>query len=314
MGRARGANAVMHAAFETTYGTPPTLGWQTVPFVSSQLGATRGLIESDLLGQGRAPFDPTPDVTSNDGDIVVPVDTIAFGYWLKALLGQPADGVDQAAGYSHTFSSGSLELPSMSIEHAFPDVPSYSINYGMRANTLQLMLQRTGLLSATIGFIGKGETVSASTSNVTNQTALAVPVRFAQAAGALFVDEVAVGSIVSANLSFSNGYDKVETIRPDGEIEDADPGMPSASGTIVVKFADNILMGKATANVATQIWLQVAGPNGAFLRFALPRAFLPRAKTPISGPGGIQREFAFQASSTTLPLLRVILNNSQATY
>ena len=38
MARARGANAVMAAAFETTYGTPPVAGYKKLPFVSSALG------------------------------------------------------------------------------------------------------------------------------------------------------------------------------------------------------------------------------------------------------------------------------------
>ena len=44
MARARGANAVMAAAFETTYGTPPVAGYKKLPFVSSALGDEQNLI------------------------------------------------------------------------------------------------------------------------------------------------------------------------------------------------------------------------------------------------------------------------------
>lgn len=90
MARARGANAVQNVIFESTYGTTPgASGWKRLPFVSSQLGEERGLIASDLLGQGREMQDPTLDVANNAGDLTLPVDARAFGYWLKLMLGAP---------------------------------------------------------------------------------------------------------------------------------------------------------------------------------------------------------------------------------
>ncbi len=54
MARARGANAIMAAAFETTYGTPSV---QRLPQAAVRLVEPReeqALISSDLLGYGRA--------------------------------------------------------------------------------------------------------------------------------------------------------------------------------------------------------------------------------------------------------------------
>jgi hypothetical protein len=103
MARARGANAVMALAFETTYGVPPGSGFKQVPFVSSALGEQQNLIESDLLGYGRDPQQPARDVINNDGDIVVPLDLRNFGYWLKLLLGAPTSTQGVAASGSFTF-------------------------------------------------------------------------------------------------------------------------------------------------------------------------------------------------------------------
>ena len=58
MGRARGANAKLAGAFETTYGTVPGSGFLPLPFVSSTMGPEVGLIEDDLLGNGRENRDP----------------------------------------------------------------------------------------------------------------------------------------------------------------------------------------------------------------------------------------------------------------
>jgi hypothetical protein len=107
MARARGANAIMALAFNTSgaYGAIPGAGWRKVPFISSNLGEEQALIESDLLGYGRAPLAPSKDVINNDGDVRVPVDLNNFGYWLKLLLGAPQTEAGLPASGSITFSA-----------------------------------------------------------------------------------------------------------------------------------------------------------------------------------------------------------------
>lgn len=417
--RARGANARLHGLFETTYGVPPGGDYLQFPFVSCNLGPEQGLIESDLLGQGREGYDPTLDVVNNDGDIVVPVDARAFGYWLKLLMGVPVTSAEGSAGgtivfsaqpatsstitingtaftfvasgatgnqidkgatlsdtldnavtvlnasavsgvaqatYSktgtttltiahdaagvggnaftlaaqassngtvsgatlsggtnkHIFSSGSADLPSMSIETALPDVPSYEMNYGARANTARIELTRRGLLNATIGLIGKGALAVTTSSGAGTPTPIAVA-RFAQATGEIKQDGVQLGSVVSASLAYSNNLDKVETIRPDGEIEDADPGMSTASGNVTVRFKDHVLMDKATGR--DPIELSYGWTFEAFsLLFTLERVFLPRPKKPITGPNGIQASFDWQGSGADGNVLTAELVNDVASY
>jgi hypothetical protein len=137
MARARGANAIMAAAFETTYGTPPGSGFRKLPFVSSNLGEEQGLIASDLLGYGREPLAPSKDVINNDGDVVVPIDLRNFGNWLKLFMGQPTSTADSGTT-THVFTSGAITLPSMTVEVGLPEVPSYGQNFGVRGNTMRV--------------------------------------------------------------------------------------------------------------------------------------------------------------------------------
>ena len=115
MARAQGARALMALAFETTYGTPPASGFTRMPFASTSLGAEQPLLNSELLGYGRDPLAPIKDAVTADGDVVVPLDAEAFGFWLKAAFGAPTT-TGMEAPYTHEFRSASWTLPSMSIE------------------------------------------------------------------------------------------------------------------------------------------------------------------------------------------------------
>ncbi|KQM65788.1 hypothetical protein ASE75_06035 [Sphingomonas sp. Leaf17] len=314
MGRARGQNAGMALGFETAYGTPPTTGNRRMPFVSSNLGAEQGLIESDLLGRGRAPYDPTYDVVVNDGDVVVPLDTRFFGQWLRLLLGAPVTTGTEQAGYVHVFTSGMAALPSASIEIQHPDRPAFSTSYGARANTLQIQMQRSGLASATLGLIAKGETVPSTTTNAGALVEYGSIQRFAMASGSVKIDGAVIGEVVSAQLGFSNGLEKDETIRSDSEINDVDPGMPSATLSLVTKFTDITLYTRAVSKdpVAVQLSWSVGART---LEIEIPRLFLPRPKKPITGPAGIQATFAgIGATTTGQPLMIARLTNDVASY
>ena len=123
MARAYGANASLLAAFESTYGSTPVDGYWQLPFVSTSLGSEQGLIANDLIGLGRDPSAPIRDVIKVEGDMVVPLDVRHIGLWLKALLGEPTSvgtGV-----VTHTFTSGTPSLPSLTLETGLPDIPAW---------------------------------------------------------------------------------------------------------------------------------------------------------------------------------------------
>jgi hypothetical protein len=122
MARAQGARALMALAFETVYGMPPASGFAKMPFASTTLGAEQPLLNSELLGYGRDPLAPIRDAVTADGDVVVPIDAEAFGFWLKAAFGGPTTTCAEAP-YSHEFQPGSSTPPSMSIETGMPEVP-----------------------------------------------------------------------------------------------------------------------------------------------------------------------------------------------
>jgi hypothetical protein len=308
--RALGINAALRGGFETTYGTPPAASaFRRLPFISSTLGAEQPLIEDDQLGTGREPLDPIPDVVNNDGDVVVPVDTQAFGRWLKLMFGAPA--TTGTGTFTHVFTSGAAALPTLSVEIGHPEVPAFFTNIGVAGNTMRIAMQRNGLLNATIGCIAQGEIGPDNASQAAAAT-LQRGARFAQATGEVSKGGVLLGGVVSADFTFSNNLEKVETIRPDGMIDGADPNKVSMSGSVTVRFADLDLFNAAGgAPVALSFGWERAPSS---LLFALPRVFLPRVKRPVQGPQGVQATYNWQASGATAASVTATLVNDVANY
>lgn len=309
--RARGANATMRVATEAAYGTPPVAGYLAVPFVSSSIGEDRPLLDDDTLGHGREMQDPTYDVATATGDVVVPLDVRNLGCWLTLMMGQ-ATSTANAGEVTHVFASGAVDVPSASIEIGHPEVPSYSTVFGAKVNQLKFDLKRSGLSAMTASIIARGESDPAGASVAANPTVLA-ELRFAQASGSLQIDGQPVGNILSASLTLSNNLEAVETIAADGRIGGADPGMFGATGSITVLFDSNAQVAKARAGVPVALVFNWAnGPHS--LSIDISRAFLPITKKSISGPKGIQRDYNFSASGAQGSAAIVTLTNDVAAY
>jgi hypothetical protein len=302
----------MALAFETVYGTAPTSGFRTVPFTSSTLGAEQPLLNSELLGYGRDPLAPIKDAVTVDGDVVVPVDVENFGFWLKAAFGQPT--TTGTTTRTHTFQSGSWSLPSMAIETAMPDVPRYAMYTGCVLDELSWQMQRSGLLTATAKLVAQGETIAAASAAGT-PTALSLQ-RFGHFNGSIRRNGTALGNVVSAEVTYSNGIDRIETIRADGRIDGADPGMASLTGKIEVRFADTTLVTQAINGDPCELEFSWSLGADASLTFTAHAVYLPRPRIEISGPQGIQATFDWQAARATSParMCTVVLVNTVASY
>jgi hypothetical protein len=293
MARAQGARAQLALAFESVYGTPPTppAFWR-IPFASSTLGSERPLLASELLGYGRDPLPPVPDVETGDGDIVVPIDLRAWGIWLRAAFGSPT--TTGAGPYSHEFRSGGWSIPSMSIEAGNPEVPSYRMASGCVVNAISWEMRRSGLLTATVGLIAQGEAAAASSAAGT-LTDIEV-LRFGHFNGAIARNGSPLGNIVAAQVTYSNNLDRIETIRNDGKIEGADPTIAALTGRIDVRFADQTLLDQAIDGDAAELKFSFTRGVGESFELVAHAVYLPKPRLPIQGPAGVQATFEWQAA------------------
>jgi hypothetical protein len=312
MARAQGARAQMALAFETSYGTPPVGGYTRMPFASTTLGAEQPLLGNELLGFGRDPLAPIKDAVTVDGDVVVPIDAEGFGIWLKAAFGEPT--TTGTGPYTHEFRSGGWSLPSMSIETAMPEVPRYAMYSGCMLDQLSWQVQRSGLLTATVKLVAQGETVGTATSAGTPAD-LALQ-RFGHFNGAISRDGAALGNLVSAEITYANNLDRIETIRADGKIEGADPSIAALTGRIEVRFADTTLVNQALNGDPCEISFAYALPSGESLTLTAHAVYLPRPRLEIAGPQGVQVRFDWQAArdATLGRMCTVTLVNSTGAY
>ncbi len=283
-------------------------------------GAVQALNASAVVGVAAASYR-----ANLDGDtVLITHDTIGTGgNAMTIVAGSSPDthatasaatlaGGSGSGPRNNVFASGALNLPDAALEVGFPEVPSYGLNRGVMANTLAISVhvpigllrgrvaisvQRSGHLNARIGLIAQGEDrLSAPTD--AGPTELVIE-RFSQWSGGVFLDGVPAGDLVSAELNFNNGLDKVETIRQDGRIGGVDAGMLTASMNIGVRFRDTSILDKATSSTPVEIVLGWQITSAKRLEFKYHRVFLPKPKLPVSGPGGVQANFTAQAARDT---------------
>lgn len=252
--RAYGAFCIQRTREEDAYGAGGSGDWIHRPFYSTTLAAEQPLItEPRLLGLGREPPKPDLGVIDVAGDLVVPVDRRHFGFWLKILLG-PATTTNNGDGtFTHEFTSGAAMLPSFERELQHTQTGVYAHARGIALRAMALTWSRAGKPQATLDCLGQSETTS-DTAAAGTEAAIAYDA-FTAFMGEVNSGGATLGNVVGARLTYANGTEAVENIRPDGLIDGADPGPVSVSGELNVRFDGLALFDAASAGTPVDLEL-----------------------------------------------------------
>lgn len=316
MARQQGANVAVALAFESVYGTAPATGFRTVPIgPGSRLGASRPLLDNELLGFGRDPLAPVLDAVTADGELVVPIDVENWGVWLKGAFGNPV--TTGTTPKVHTFNSGASSLPSLAIEMAYPQVPAYEMVTGCVVDSLRWTMRRSGLLTAQVGLQAQAAATPAGSSAAASSPATPYALtRFGPFNGSVTRDSVALANIVAAEIAYSNNLDRVETIRADGKIDGVDPTIASLTGSVTLRFADLTLFNQAVNGTPCELVFGYSISANAAFTLTAHAVYLERPGIQIPGPNGIEVPFTFKAAKATSParLCTALLTNTVASY
>lgn len=320
MPRAQGANAMMYLTPETGYGVVAAgTKSRRVPFVSSDFGGERALVDDDTLGYGRGSLPASKGQLTVSGKIVVPLDVRSIGLWLKTAVGVPVSAAATAPGFfTHTFTCGAATLPSRTIRVLNPEVPHMRASSGLLIDTFGFPIKTDGTVSATLSAMARDETAFDGAQAVAPDCETDFGYRrFDAGDGEILLGETVLGEVEGGEFTFSNSLKEARSPRRDGVLDGIDPNRMTLKGKITVRFADTALYQTASAGDLVTMRFRYSTPDGFSLSATLGNLKLPEAKIEISGPDGITVPYDFQGSQppgAADPMLKVVLTNDVETY
>ena len=290
--------------------------------IQGSLSATMTQLASDLNASANSSI----NVASYAGTATalnVTYKTVGAAGNAYTLASGNANGVASGAtlsggGYNHVYISGAATLPSFTAEVGHLNVPAYALNTGCMLESMALDFQRTGGAKATLKIMGQGEVINTTSGGGTPTTRIYKP--FSQFNGSILRNGTALANVTGAKLTYANGLQTVPNIRTDALIDAIDPTLISANGSIDLRFADTTLLNDAISGNAIQLQLQYQFPgldaNNYLLNWTFHSVYLPKPKMQISGPGGVQAAFNWEAAynDSLAKSVTVTLKNDVSAY
>jgi hypothetical protein len=125
----------------------------------------------------------------------------------------------------------------------------------------------------------------------------------------------AARNVTGAQLTYNNNQEKSKPSAR-GKIDGADPTIAELTGSIDVRFADTSLIDAATNNTPVELTFGYTIDADRSILFTAHEVYLPKPKLSITGPGGVQASFNWQAAKNTTAgkMLTVTLTNDIEEY
>lgn len=317
MAQARGYKSQVVIDFETTFGADPTtVNGLGMPINSWNVKASRALNTAQTLTGTRNPAQPFQGNVSVSGDAVVPVDLIAFGWWLKAMFGAPTT-TGASAPYTHKFKVGDTQ-PSLVVEKKFDfsSAQSYIKQNGVKIGSMEITFGGDGELVANLSIVGATESQPGTTPYDATVTTVSMS-RVNNFQAAITEGGSAIATITDLTLRVDFGLDtESRVIGGGGVLGDIPEGIVAVSGSLTALYTDNTLLAKGYG--VTESSLAVTLTNGTHsLKFEIPELFYQWNTPGVTGPAGVRQEMEFQGfynNGSDASAIVATLINAQATY
>ncbi len=314
MAHAKGANVRMLLDYESSYGTTPgTPHSHVMPFYSDNVKSTQTLNEDKLIRNNRNPAQPTRGLIDVSGSVVVPIDQVLIGYWLKAMFGAPTT-TGSADPYTHVFKLGQ-DQPSLTIERGFVDVGKFFLYNGCKVGGISFDVGGEGDPQITIDLMGAKETISGTTFDEGTTITLT---KFNQFQAAIKEGGSTIATVTKASVKIDFGLDgdyyPIGSNGVRGAIAD---GIASVTGSITAWFDDDTLLNKAINGTESSLEITFSAGATRSIAFLIPELVYERSSPQVDGPKGIMIDLPFRAywqNDASNTAFQVTLKNAQASY
>jgi len=307
-----GAMAKVLIGFESAFKTIATAGF--VMFINSS--TVKGSSSMDPPGTIRGnlnPVEPDDGNISVGGQVVVPVDSIAFWYWLRLALGAPVTaGADP---YTHTYKAGTTR-ESFTLEHQFTELGTskYMQYTGCKIAAMSMSMGDTGELLATFDVVGAVETIATSSFDASATTLSMSRLKNSHLTLTEGGSSMTNAKVVDFTIDF--GLDTTQYViggnRVRGSLND---GIYAVSGNLAALFEDTTLLEKAINDTESAIVLTFSNGASSALEITFPEIRYSRNAPGIEGPQGIAINLPFMGfydDNADTTSMKVVLTNGEA--
>jgi hypothetical protein len=314
MAQQKGATSTVTIGFEATAGTVATDGF-VMPINSCNIKPSQAVNKANTISSSRSPVQPFRGNKSVEGTIVVPLDSVAMWYWVKAILGAPT--TSGAGPYVHEYKIGA-SVPSLTIEEGFTDLTTdkFYRYLGCKVTSLDIGFGGDGELIATIGIMGMSYSVETTAFDAT-PTAITIS-RTSNFQAALLEGGSSFAYATAVNLKLDNGLDgDTYVIGSNGTRGSINEGVCEVSGSLDMLYNDNAEAVLAKGLAATESSLKVTCTAAATSIFEVEVQELEYGVSgpEIPGPQGLKASLPFQGFYTNgseASALVVRITNSEA--
>ena len=304
--------------YETSYKVAPSSATAVkLGYNSTTLKSSRPLLKPGTISGNRNPTIPFRGNTDVSGDIVVPVDLIGIGFWLKLLLGTPSTTGSESP-YTHVFSVGNT-VPSAIIDRGFVDNTLYYKYDGIKANTFAITFGGENELTATLGLIGSSPTKGTSAYDASPTDYTSIATRFENMELTIEEGGSSIASITEATLNINNNLDgSAYCIGAGGVRSQLAEGEIAVTGTVTGLFENDDLLLKGRN--FTESKLVITATDGDYsLAFDIGELVYEQTEPDVQGPGteGIVQTlnyYGYYQNDADASAILITLINSIATF
>lgn len=300
-----GANAILRAAFESSWGvTPSPTTAKKMPFISEALAGTQQLFDNPVLIADPNPADGTIGKQDAGGSFST-VPTADTAPWL-AKLALGSLNTTGAGPYVHTAKLVSGSLPSASIEVlADLDTDQYKIAKGCTSNTFKFDVAVDGFLrfdydvkASSVSWAGSPVLASGDVDWTTDQRYFD---NMQLQAADLKEGGVATAKIVTFSCTVNqNLYLDDYRVAQGGLRNSLVRQKAKVSGSARVAFEDLTMLNKAINGTFTSFDFTWTYESGYTLQIVIPRVRLERNDPKIDNPGPLFVDFNWVASKDSI--------------